>query len=42
MSTQTAEKLSPDHKVADLELSAWGRKEIDIAETEMTGLIALR
>jgi adenosylhomocysteinase len=42
MSTQTAEKLSPDHKVADLELAAWGRKEIAIAETEMPGLMALR
>lgn len=33
----------PDRfKVADLSLAEWGRKEIDIAETEMPGLMALR
>ena len=42
MSTQTAEKLSPDHKVADIKLADWGRKEIAIAETEMPGLMVLR
>jgi adenosylhomocysteinase len=31
-----------DHKVADLSLAAWGRKEIAIAETEMPGLMAVR
>jgi adenosylhomocysteinase len=31
-----------DYKVADLSLAAWGRKEIQIAETEMPGLMALR
>ena len=31
-----------DFKVADLSLAAWGRKEIDIAESEMPGLMALR
>ena len=31
-----------DHKVADIALAAWGRKEISIAETEMPGLMALR
>jgi adenosylhomocysteinase len=31
-----------DYKVADLSLAAWGRKEINIAETEMPGLMALR
>jgi adenosylhomocysteinase len=31
-----------DYKVADLSLADWGRKEINIAETEMPGLIALR
>jgi len=31
-----------DYKVADLALAAWGRKEIEIAETEMPGLMALR
>jgi adenosylhomocysteinase len=31
-----------DHKVADLGLADWGRKEINIAETEMPGLMAMR
>lgn len=31
-----------DFKVADLGLAEWGRKEIQIAETEMPGLMALR
>src|SRR5450755_2018089 len=31
-----------DYKVADLALAAWGRKEMQIAETEMPGLIAIR
>ncbi len=31
-----------DYKVADLSLADWGRKEIEIAETEMPGLMALR
>ena len=31
-----------DFKVADLGLADWGRKEMDIAETEMPGLMALR
>ncbi len=31
-----------DYKVADIGLAAWGRKEIEIAETEMPGLMALR
>src|SRR6056297_1339379 len=31
-----------DHAVADLSLAEYGRKEIDIAETEMPGLIACR
>jgi len=33
---------SPDYKVADISLADWGRKEINIAETEMPGLMALR
>jgi len=37
MSTQTQ-----DYKVADISLADWGRKEIEIAETEMPGLMALR
>ncbi|OGR04260.1 MAG: adenosylhomocysteinase [Deltaproteobacteria bacterium RIFOXYD12_FULL_50_9] len=31
-----------DYKVADMSLAPWGRKEINIAETEMPGLMALR
>ena len=31
-----------DYRVADLNLAAWGRKEILIAETEMPGLMAIR
>ncbi len=31
-----------DYKVADINLAGWGRKEIEIAETEMPGLMALR
>ncbi|ABA59132.1 adenosylhomocysteinase [Nitrosococcus oceani] len=42
MSTQTAENLTSDYKVADIGLADWGHKEIAIAETEMPGLMALR
>jgi adenosylhomocysteinase len=36
-------KLAPnDYKVADLSLAAFGRKEIELAEVEMPGLMALR
>jgi adenosylhomocysteinase len=31
-----------DFKIADINLAAWGRKEIAIAETEMPGLMAIR
>ena len=31
-----------DYKVADINLADWGRKEINIAETEMPALIAIR
>ena len=31
-----------DFKVADLSLAEWGRKEIELAEREMHGLMALR
>src|SRR5450631_1789490 len=31
-----------DYKVKDMYLASWGRKEIEIAETEMPGLMALR
>ena len=31
-----------DYKVKDISLATWGRKEIQIAETEMPGLMAMR
>ncbi len=31
-----------DYKVKDIDLASWGRKEIEIAETEMPGLMQLR
>jgi len=31
-----------DYKVKDITLASWGRKEINIAQTEMPGLMALR
>ncbi|MGV8803757.1 MAG: adenosylhomocysteinase [Polaromonas sp.] len=31
-----------DHLVADLSLAGWGRKELNIAQTEMPGLMAIR
>ena len=34
--------LAAEYKVADLGLADWGRKEIDIAEQEMPGLMAIR
>ncbi len=34
--------MAQDFKVADLSLAKWGRQEIEIAETEMPGLMALR
>jgi adenosylhomocysteinase len=38
----TLEITASDYKVADLSLADWGRKEIDIAEHEMPGLMAIR
>ena len=32
----------PAYKVADMELADWGRKEIELAEREMPGLMSLR
>ena len=42
MNDRTHSKNLTDHKVADLSLADWGRKEIRIAETEMPGLMAIR
>jgi len=37
-----AGKKKDDYKVADISLAEFGRKELDIAETEMPGLMAIR
>src|SRR5512147_3295540 len=44
MSTMTNNKIdfSLKHKVKDISLAEWGRKEIRLAEAEMPGLMALR
>ncbi|MBQ78106.1 MAG: adenosylhomocysteinase [Cellvibrionales bacterium] len=34
--------MSTDYKVADIALAEWGRKELEIAESEMPALMALR
>src|ERR1700686_963882 len=34
--------MGENYKVKDIGLAAWGRKEIEIAESEMPGLMALR
>jgi len=35
-------KKNNDYKVADIKLAEWGRKEIELAEKEMPGLMSLR
>jgi len=40
MSTET--ETRPKYKVKDINLAEWGRKEIQLAEAEMPGLMALR
>jgi adenosylhomocysteinase len=40
--TEVAVKTELQYKVADINLAGWGRKEIEIAEKEMPGLMALR
>ncbi len=42
MSSEAVALKKRGHKVADISLADWGRKEINIAETEMPGLMALR
>ncbi len=42
MSTTKQTTKFTDYKVADIKLADWGRKEIDIAEKEMPGLISIR
>ncbi len=38
----TATMAKKDYKIKDISLADWGRKEINIAESEMPGLMALR
>src|SRR5882724_13359344 len=44
MATATIDKaaVAADYKVADISLAEFGRKEIDIAEQEMPGLMSIR
>ncbi|TAL57724.1 MAG: adenosylhomocysteinase [Bacteroidetes bacterium] len=42
MATQTKVEKYIQHKVKDIALAEWGRKEIKLAEQEMPGLMALR
>ena len=42
MSIQAAEQISADYAVADIGLADFGRKEINIAEAEMPGLVQTR
>ena len=40
--SQVAETKTLDYKVKDISLAEWGRKEIELAEAEMPGLMSLR
>jgi adenosylhomocysteinase len=40
--TQAVAKAAEDYKIADISLADWGRREIEIAEKEMPGLMATR
>ena len=42
MSTDVTSPVATEYKVADIALAGWGRKEIEIAEYEMPGLMAIR
>ena len=42
MDTATNMTATEDYKVADITLADWGRKELEIAETEMPALMAMR
>lgn len=39
---QTVVETNLHYKVADIKLASWGRKEIEVAEKEMPGLMSLR
>jgi len=40
--TTTVEAPVKDYKIADISLAEWGRKEIEVAEHEMPGLMSIR
>ena len=42
MSSAVLNKIASEYKVADLKLADWGRKEIQVAEHEMPGLMSIR
>jgi adenosylhomocysteinase len=42
MSTAKKLKTNEDYKVADIALAQWGRRELEIAESEMPALMAMR
>jgi adenosylhomocysteinase len=42
MPTAAATRTAKDYHVKDITLAEWGRKEIDVAEHEMPGLISVR
>ena len=42
MTTTTADPTTTDYKVADISLADYGRKEIELAEHEMPGLMKTR
>jgi adenosylhomocysteinase len=42
MSTDTLTKTGTDYKVKDINLADYGRKEVEIAQFEMPGLMATR
>src|ERR687897_3681516 len=42
MSETTMSSRMKDYEVANLDLAQWGRREIEMAEVEMPGLMAVR
>jgi adenosylhomocysteinase len=42
MATLTLNRTADEYKVADLALADWGRKEIEVSEFEMPGLMSIR
>jgi len=42
MSSSTLSRTAVEYKVADMKLADWGRKEIEVAEHEMPGLMSIR